>query len=910
MALAAADRTLLAFLVSTGSRPVEGLLRAAAQAEREGRPLARALVEAGLVAEPDLLDLAVRAGVPLAADVTVADLPEPDAGALGPAGPLPLDEALAPTRTSWPPPGPPDGVDEPTRPSLPAARPISEVELALERAPEPVSARGYSAAERYRMLGELGRGGMGRILKAHDREIGRDVAVKILLRGVGAPDSDVRRFWMEVQATGQLEHPSIIPVHDVGRLPSGEPFYVMKLLAGRTLAEVVSRLRAGDAETVVEFGRARLLTVFQQIAYAVAFAHARGIVHRDIKPANIMVGRFGEAVLFDWGLAKQVASETPGTTPHEPVRIDPHAPGAETMAGTISGTPQYMSPEAADGLPVTPRSDVWSLGAVLYELLTLEPPIPDLGFVGTLVRVREADFEPPRRRAPGRGISVELEELCLGALQRSPDRRPTARQLADDVGRVLEGTRERERRVAEAAERVREGRASVERWRQLRAQVREVRTRALELDRRIDPWAPIESKRGMWALEDHAASLDMDAIAAFEEAEAALQRALGDVADHAEARAALAALYYARHLDAEEARDQDAVRYFESLVRRYDDGVWAPVLTGAGRLLLSVDVPGVRVELSRLAERDRRLEPTEPHLLGEAPLGPIVVPRGSHLLELRREGEPGRSVPISVGRMETVELRLRWPSAERLGPDLIWVPGGPVRLGGDPSAHGGLESRRVEVADFAIARFPVTCGEYLEFLEAGLAEGDGSVLARVPRVGPEDGPYWTPDGAGRLVLPTASDGRLPWRLEQPVFGVSFGDACAYAEWRGRREGRALRLPHEDEWEKAARGVDGRFFPWGDHFDPTFCKMKASRPTPYPEPEPVGAFPADRSPYGVRDLAGGVRELCWTIEGGERRPVMRGGCWHDTGLFCRVAFRHVTKPDFVNTGLGFRLAMEL
>jgi formylglycine-generating enzyme required for sulfatase activity len=143
-----------------------------------------------------------------------------------------------------------------------------------------------------------------------------------------------------------------------------------------------------------------------------------------------------------------------------------------------------------------------------------------------------------------------------------------------------------------------------------------------------------------------------------------------------------------------------------------------------------------------------------------------------------------------------------------------------------------------------------------------------------------------------------------------VNGISTTDALAYCDWRRRAAGERVRLPTEVEWEKASRGVDGRFFPWGDAFDPAFCKMKDSRDTSRPEPEPVGAFAVDCSVYGARDFAGGIRELCWAEVEGDQVPVMRGGCWYDTGLFCRLAFRHMTTTDFVNTGLGFRLAKDL
>jgi hypothetical protein len=216
----------------------------------------------------------------------------------------------------------------------------SGVDLEIEKSNVRLAPSGKAVEERYQLLGEIGRGGMGRILKGRDTEIGREVAVKVLLGGGQAPDNLIRRFWTEVQATGQLEHPSIIPIHDVGRLPSGELFYVMKMLSGRSLAEIIQHLRDDDDETAREFTRVRMLTIFQQIAYAVAFSHARGVIHRDIKPANIMVGRFGESILLDWGLAKVQADPTLEVTEDLPrVRMVGCYSASETASGTITGTP-------------------------------------------------------------------------------------------------------------------------------------------------------------------------------------------------------------------------------------------------------------------------------------------------------------------------------------------------------------------------------------------------------------------------------------------------------------------------------------------------------------------------------------------------------------------------------------------
>jgi serine/threonine-protein kinase len=788
------------------------------------------------------------------------------------------------------------------------------VELDIEREEQRLAPSGRKLDERYQMLGEIARGGMGRILKARDTEIGREVAVKVLIGGQQPPESLIRRFWMEVQATGQLEHPSIIPIHDVGRLPSGELFYVMKKLSGTTLADVIADLRAGTASEE-EYSRARLLTLFQQIAYAVAFAHARGVIHRDIKPANIMIGRYGEAMLLDWGLAKLVDDPVVENETSDEIRVVTlgRYSATETASGTITGTPQYMSPEATHGQPelLTTKSDVYGLGAVLYEILTLEPPFPDLGFVPTVVRVRKAELVSPRKKAPDRGIPVEMEELCLAAMARDPSQRPAAKKLADEIGRILEGAKERERRGLEAKLRVREGRKATDRWKALKVELQSAESEAKRLAKEIPSWAPIEKKRAMWALEDRVSELKIEAISAFEEGEAGFLRALGEVPDDREARSALASLYYARFGEAERARDVEGQRYYRNLVARYDDGVWGRIITGDGSLEITATPSDVEIRIAKMESEGRMLRPTGWRSLGRAPIARFDIPIGSYLLECRRQREREILRPVLIGRTERVSVNVRYRSGLEIGDAFILIPEGPAILGGDSIAHGGLDRRVVDVGELAIARFPVTCEEYLTFINA-LAEDDADrALRHVPRARAQEGYYWRYNRTERrFEYPEKSPGGHAWVGNLPVSAISMIDAQAYIEWRARLTGESLRLPHENEWEKAARGVDGRFFPWGDHFDPTFCKMKESRDRPYPEPEPVGAFAADCSPYGVRDMAGGVRELCVTDEGGFLRPVMRGGCWSDTGLFCRVAFRHVTQPDFVNTGLGFRLVKDL
>ena len=188
----------------------------------------------------------------------------------------------------------------------------------------------------YEILGELGQGGMGRVLKGRDPELGRDLAVKVLLeRHQGHADS-VRRFLEEVQIGGQLQHPGVVPIYATGRLPDGRPYFTMKLIEGRTLAALLKE-RPTPADELPRF-----LKVFEQICQTLAYAHSRGVIHRDLKPLNVMVGAFGEVQVMDWGLAKVVKSGSVRTIRSEQTE-------AQLEAGTQLGTPAYMAPEQACG---------------------------------------------------------------------------------------------------------------------------------------------------------------------------------------------------------------------------------------------------------------------------------------------------------------------------------------------------------------------------------------------------------------------------------------------------------------------------------------------------------------------------------------------------------------------------------
>jgi len=242
--------------------------------------------------------------------------------------------------------------------------------------PRPVdpSASTDSPLPRYRLEQHLGRGGMGEVEAVLDNDIGRLVAVK--RRRLGLEDAaGLARFADEIRTVGQLEHPNIVPIHDVGVDDLGRHYFVMKYVQGETLGDIIRRLKAGDPLTHAQYGFEERMRVFRGMLEAVDFAHDAGILHRDLKPANVMVGEHGEVTVLDWGLARPLDPEQPEPAPSPLSASLPADSGerlSDTRAGQVLGTPAYMSPEQARGEPLDARSDIYALCVMLHELIGLE----------------------------------------------------------------------------------------------------------------------------------------------------------------------------------------------------------------------------------------------------------------------------------------------------------------------------------------------------------------------------------------------------------------------------------------------------------------------------------------------------------------------------------------------------------
>ena len=316
--------------------------------------------------------------------------------------------------------------------------------------PEPDDGATRSESDRYVIERVLGKGGMGTVFLVRDNVIGRQVALKKMHA------HDVARFRREARVQGQLEHPAVVPVYDVGASPDGEPFFTMKRVRGQSLAEI---LKASSGP-----GQRKLLTAFSQLCLAVHYAHERGVVHRDIKPSNIMLGSYGEVYLLDWGVAK-LANESDAREKidsQEDIGSGDNS-GVKTGVGVLMGTPSTMSPEQAVGGRVDARSDVYALGAVLFEILTREPLHPKGPADDVIRSITKGVDARASVRVPDANVPPELELVCVKATRLEPnDRLTSAKDLHEALEAYLDGDRdlsarkEAARRYAERAKQLAE----------------------------------------------------------------------------------------------------------------------------------------------------------------------------------------------------------------------------------------------------------------------------------------------------------------------------------------------------------------------------------------------------------------------------------------------------------------------
>lgn len=726
---------------------------------------------------------------------------------------------------------------------------------AYAEGPEPVEAPGF----RYELGAVLGAGGMGVVFRAYDRVLERSTAVKTLAAELSAHDVSVARFLAEARATARLEHPGIVPVHDLGETPDGRVFYAMREIRGTLLSEAIddAHQRGPPRGGALR----RLVDALRRVAETVAYAHAQGVVHRDLKPQNVMLGPFGEVLVLDWGLVRLPDGEEPTEALSELSDLKTWA----TRAGAVTGTPHYLAPEQARGEvdQIVPTTDVWALGCILHEILDGAPPYPDHPGKDAIAAAAAGSPLPPS--GPKDLVAAAVRATAF----RPADRHASALDFAAELRRWLDGDSRSEEALALVSE-CEHLEAEESRFRLRAAQHR---AKAAALAAGLGPSPTAARRRALWAEEDAAASCDREAALMEARRLQGLHAALSRDPEHPDVRDALARYHLGRLREARLHRDEAGVVQHTHFLRAYDRGRLRRYADGLSSITLVTEPPGARVTLRPLVERDRQRVAGDASLEATTPVHGAELVAGTWLAELRHPDHVPVDLPIwldpdtpfdTVPPRATAPLPIRLPRPAELGPNDVHVPAGWARLG-PYTVPPGPAPDRVWVEAFVIRRDPVTQGEFLDFLNdlvrRGLEEDAvrHAPAERAARPDQPGRPCYGRDAQGRFHLVPDAEGDV-WDLRWPVFLVDWFAARAYARWEAERTGLPWQLPTEAMWEKAARGVDGRLFPWGDRAETSFACLRGWRPGRL-LPVPVDQVGADVSVYGVRGLAGNVRDWC-------------------------------------------------
>ena len=832
----------------------------------------------------------------------------------------------------------------------------------------------------YDDLGKLGVGGMGEVRKIRDRTLNRTLAMKIIHPNLLSKQNVTSRFIEEAQIGAQLQHPNIVPVHELGKLDDGRLYFTMKEVKGRPFGEAIAEVHAATENkrwrtTASGWSLRRLIDAFHDVCRAVAYAHSKGVLHRDLKPENIMLGEYGEVLVVDWGIAKvlgrrDLASET---EEQEVISTNRSEAGINaTRVGQVAGTPAYMSPEQARGEidKLDERTDVYALGAILYEILTGHPAymggsgleVLQKVLSGPPVSIRTtntfhsdaADFVIDERDFFENVDHIEAPEELIQICERAMRREQLARysgaaELAQAISDWLDGSKKREQGlkvVAEACELI-PSREKLEQEAKILLQTVEQGLKD------VPSWETEEVKGEWWKKEEKAKALLQQAQVIDIVQEQLLEAALTHKSDLEEAHLALAERYRFAHEQAETEKDSQKMSRAELRLREHaaslPDGhpkriAHLEYLDGSGAVSLCTALDGVEVLLEQYVPHHRRLVPKLVANLGMAPIVSHKLAMGSYRIRLRKKGCHEVFYPVHIGRGEHwdgldpdgIQQPIALPKLGCLDADDCYVPAGWFWAGGDQKGVRVLPRKRIWVDSFVIKKFPVTNREYLAFLNYLVRnDREEEALRWVPRerggnLGQLGTMIYGRAENGAFILVPDVDGDM-WELDWPVIMVDWHCAAAYSAWKAQQSGLSWRLLHELEWEKGARGVDGRFFVWGDGFDPSYGCMRKSQ-NGRTIPITVDSFPIDESVYGIRGLAGNSCDWtgsAWVEDGtqlieNERvivAPVReevspesywtnRGGSWYFNAWGLRAANRDNNISVDRDGSLGFRIGRSV
>ncbi|MEA4861944.1 MAG: bifunctional serine/threonine-protein kinase/formylglycine-generating enzyme family protein [Victivallaceae bacterium] len=800
----------------------------------------------------------------------------------------------------------------------------------------------------------VGVGGVGAVFTARDPELNRMVAIKVLRPPHRTDSKYIDALVREARTTAQIDHPNVVPVYSLGVFDDAGAFFSMKLVEGENLRTVLEKLAAGAPGYRRKYTLNTLLDVFMAVCNAISFAHSKGIIHRDLKPANVMLGNFGEVMVMDWGMAKYHAEKDSAPLGRKldiPSEISDAVDEDvkdqfDTHAGSLHGTPAFMAPEQALGRAgeLDERTDIYCLGAMLYSILTWEksPFDASLPVADILQRCADGDFVPPRKQAPDHDIPVELEAITLKAMaRRRDDRYGSVHELIADIRRyrdlepVAAYSSKLFYRMLKAYQRkpmipfgILTGfiailaaaivLLAVNFWRgtPLRAVTEEhISAGDRALDHAMDLLA---RRRELLATPgqpqyDVVRKFQQDIRDAREEAESNYGVAL-DLLSRLEGTSGTAAWINAQradiygHLLEFQLASGNFQKVIETMTRLEERNIPAlnylsatsPELFAhakavmSGMCFLSISADGNDITLYTM--------PVDGKPMAEAGTGKsllLQLPSGGYVAEVKADDGRSAAFPFTADPGSRLDLTFALPPSIPTG--TVYVPPGKFNTG---FAVDDNLYDTVDLLGFFIGQKEVSFGEYREFYDSLDSAEERKICAPLFLFSPVERnyePIFGPDGTIRA----------PFTASMPVVGINASAAKRYCRWYGRKHNLKCRLPTLLEWEKAARGVDGRSYVWGNNYTPDFALCADnSAASFYPNGAPSGTFPQDRSVYGALDMAGNVREYCLSAPGSSpAAEQVKGGGFNSGGRYSIMCHSMPGNCFGNEPDVGFRILIE-
>ncbi len=845
------------------------------------------------------------------------------------------------------------------------------------------------------VIDKLGSGGSGEVTESYDEILGRSVAVKTLHDDLKEQPKLVERMIREAQAAAQLEHPNIVPIYALGVSPTKGVYFTMKRLRGDSLRHIITQLAFKNPAYTWEYTPSRRLSIFIRICQGVSYAHSKGILHRDLKPENIRIGNYGEVTIIDWGLVREMVKK-PSSKEHEK---DKHAKqqtqtrafgftateydlaskiiadSNPTIDGELSGTPRYMSPEQADmqNSELDKRSDIYSLGVILYELLTCFNPFYDKKTEDEIIdAVTHGNYLKPRQFATAENVPVELEAICLKALDLNKEMRyQTVDDMLRDIyahqegrpvqaykGNVFTNFHKLLKRNPIRSAIFLSTLISVFLFTGIMHAVRSSQYNSV-LRQVKDAMKDAYSKQEIMQthLESKSGTLDMSSPTI-----KTLQRNIDYQLDtatrilssipeshvmvpHYREQILLHRLRYdALNMRLDEInKDINLVsEFFGNDPRDYSSELSEAIRIAKDALygvcsIASLDTTPYKseVRIQRLhigedgvirgndfislrdfASKDSNSDSSDkPKESGDGeqteatatddtsktgqdnytattPITSFNLEKGIYYIQLKTENGMELSIPIFLRHAEARDILIKIPKAIPEG--TVYVPEGKFMKGG---ANGGTET----LPAFFIGKQEVTFAQYMAFWKSLKDDSLKKEYIAKIQFRPEDDVQDAWDGDCKLISPLNPD--------LPVIGVSQKAAAAFCDWHGKQIGRECRLPTASEWEKAARGPDGRRYPWGELFSAeyAFTIENTAASQKYGHIAKGGCFSLDCSPYGAMDMAGNARE--WTSsdfgDGSSFRQI-KGASSATTSRY--LPLFKASEMTLIPTDIGFRLLL--